>query len=161
MKTLPELLRTLPSHEPPTDGWQQLERRLQHRRTRRTQRWGGGLAIAASTLVAIGLVFHGHPTTQIEPASPLTALMTESAQLEQRLHQIKPQVAVWNAALAASSTRLEDSVALIDVQLNYASDNEASTLWRDRISLMTSLVRLHESATHGGVATSPQQEWTL
>ncbi|TJY65067.1 hypothetical protein E4T66_02260 [Sinimarinibacterium sp. CAU 1509] len=168
MTELSERLRELPEFDPPSDGWTRLERALRPPAPRRSRRrwrtWGGSVALAASLLLAVG-VWHQTPPQagSGETARDVRALIAESHQLEQRLDQLRPQVVVWNAALAAGSERLEQDLALVDLQLNYASTGDTrQQLWRSRVALMSRLVQLHEGAElQPTPAEKPLAEWTL
>jgi hypothetical protein len=169
MTEMSERLRKLPDFDPPADGWARLERALHPQSPQRTRRhprrWvGGGVALAASLLLAIG-VWHQAPPPHdaIDTNRNVRTLMAESRNLEQRLDQLRPQVTVWNAALAAGSDRLEQDLALVDLQLNYASTGDTrQQLWRNRVALMSRLVQLHERAE---LQPAPPEknplEWTL
>jgi hypothetical protein len=150
---LSERLRALPAHAPPAGGWNRLNQRLQARR-RRFVAAGGGLALAASVLVAIGLT---RLRPDVNPAaagygatatrSPEVAqLISRSQNLERELSSARPQVAVWNSGREAGATLLEQQLRRVDAQLNFADDRRtAERLWRERVRLMNALVDLHRS----------------
>lgn len=150
---LPERLRALPSFDPPLGGWMRVSQRMQRRRQRYLQA-GTGLALAASLLVAVGLVGlrpeSGTPSS-FRPASPsvstVTQLINRSQRLEHRLAQARPQVAVWDSSRANRAAALETRLRQVDARLNYSLPGEtdsSAALWRDRVELMNALVELHE-----------------
>ncbi len=168
MTELSERLRALPEFDPPDDGWARLERALrpgvQPRSRRRWRSWSGGAALAASLLLAVGVWRQAPPQPDTSDANrDVRALITESRTLEQRLDQLRPQVVVWDATLAAGSDRLEQDLALVDLQLNYASTSDTrQQLWRNRVALMSRLVQLHERAElQPTPAEGTPTEWTL
>lgn len=146
---LGERLRRLPEYAPPAGGWERLQRRRS-----RPRRWamtaGGGLALAASLLLAVGLWPQGRsPQTPNPGAFParnaqVAQLIRTSQQLERRLARVRPQVDVWDSVQEAQAQRLEKRLALLDLQLNYADSAAAERLWRDRVTLMNALVDLHQ-----------------
>lgn len=148
--SLPERLRALPSFDPPAGGWTRLSQRMRLRRRRYLQA-GGGLALAASVLLAVGLVGL-RPETSPQPllsASPpaaiaVTQLISHSQRLEQRLAQARPRVAVWDSSRAYHATALETRLRQVDAQLDFADSKSAEPLWRKRVELMNAMVELHE-----------------
>lgn len=144
---LPARLRALPAFAPPPGGWPDLQRRLQARR-RRFAMAGGGFALAASLLVAVGLVGlrpDAPPAAAIPVASQEVAqLILRSQNLERQLSSARPQVAVWSSGRDARASMIEQRVRMIDAQLNVADPESAARLWRDRVKLMNALVELHQ-----------------
>jgi hypothetical protein len=153
--SLAERLRALPSFTPPPGGWARLEARRRARRRRYA--WaGGGLALAASVLVAIGVVGLRPDLTPPAPHAGLAQaptarqevaqLISRSQNLERQLRSARPQVAVWSSGRDANASLLERRLRVIDAQLNVAeSDAAAQRLWRERVRVMNALVDLHES----------------
>jgi hypothetical protein len=160
---LPERLRALPAFTPPPGGWSALSQRLSARR-RNYAVAGGGFALAASVLVAVGLV--GMRPEVIPPAvgpaasevatevaarsapemSPaLAQLISRSQQLERQLAYVRPQVAVWNTGRDTRALLIETELRRVDAQLNFAEPQAAEGLWRRRVTLMNALVELHET----------------
>lgn len=143
---LPARLRALPAFAPPPGGWLDLQRRLRARR-RRFAMAGGGFALAASLLVAVGLVGvrPDAPPAAIPAASKEVAqLISRSQNLERQLSSARPQVAVWSSGRDARASMIEQRVRMIDAQLNVADPESAARLWRDRVRLMNALVELHQ-----------------
>jgi hypothetical protein len=162
--SLPERLRALPALAPPTGGWLDLNRRLQARR-RNVAVAGGGFALAASVLVAVGLVGMRPdvvPPTVPDQAAPapspsmtlvstsritpaVAQLISRSQALERQLSYVRPQVAVWNTGRDTRAMQLETELRRVDAQLNFAAPQDAEALWSRRVQLMTALVDLHET----------------
>lgn len=156
MKTLPEALRDLPPLDPPPDAWQKLSARLDARAPRRAHRalhWGGGLALAASLLLAVLapslLPVPAGPSPAVHPDDPLAGLIEQSQALEQRLSRLKSQAGVWHGGLALDAAALQHDVALLDEQLSElafraeADPRAAERLWGRRIELLNRLVSAH------------------
>jgi hypothetical protein len=145
-------VRALPAYQPPALGWNRLQARMQARR-RRYAAAGGGLALAASLLVAVGMV--GLKPEVAPPAdttvratavqAPAVAqLISRSQNLEQQLAYARPQTVVWNSRRDTRAALLEQRLRMVDTQLNYADSDSAERLWRDRVKLMNALVELHQ-----------------
>jgi hypothetical protein len=157
---LPERLRALPAHTPPPGGWRRLDERLSARR-RNYAVAGGGFALAASVLVAVGLVglrpdpapkADYTPVASAEPArrapeiSPAVAqLIGRSQALERQLASVRPQVAVWNTGRDNRAMLLETELRRVDAQLAFGEPKAAEALWDRRVRLMHALVELHET----------------
>jgi hypothetical protein len=160
---LPERLRALPAFTPPPGGWNALSQRLSARR-RNFALAGGGFALAASVLAAVGLVglrpdvvppavnpAGNEAATEVAvrsapPASPAVAqLIGRSQQLERQLAYVRPQVAVWNTSRDNRALLIETELRRVDAQLNFAEPPDAEGLWRRRVGLMNALVELHEA----------------
>jgi len=158
MKTpndLGERLRSLPQFTPPSGGWAELERKLELSRQRRRQRTTL-FALAASVVLTLGTVAtlpifrapaHIDAATITPTQSPeVRSLMAQSRALESNLQQSRSEVAVWDAASAARAAALQRDLTIVDLQLSYASPQGAQRLWRDRVNLLSSLLRTHEEA---------------
>ena len=128
-------------------------------RLRRPVTWQGGLALAATVVLAAVLVpmmmtpdteFPTEPTnttvTNQVQVSALQALMVESRQLESDLRALPNQPRVMQATMAATISDIEDRVGAIDFQLNdpgiQMTPEEEEIFWRERVRLMKLLVRL-------------------
>ena len=153
---LPERLRALPAFAPPSGGWSRLDHRLNARR-RRYAVAGGGFALAASVLVAVGLVALRPETVPtaapVSTGSPVSSqrspavaqLISRSQALERELSSVRPQVAVWNTGRDTRAALLEQELRRVDARLNFAEPDSAEPLWRRRVKLMNALVELHET----------------
>jgi hypothetical protein len=151
--SLPARLKALPAFAPPPGGWSQLNARMQARR-RRVVAISTGFALAASVVVAISVVLVKpvHAPGTAAPQAVATAasnttvaqLIDRSQQLERELASARPQVVVWNSGRETRTALIEQRLRLVDAQLNYADPESAERLWRDRVTLMKSLVALHQ-----------------
>jgi len=157
---LPERLRALPAHVPPPGGWRRLDERLNARR-RNYAVAGGGFALAASVLVAVGLVSlrpdpapkadsmtvaSAEPARRAPGISPAVAqLIGRSQALERQLASVRPQVAVWNTGRDNRALLLETELRRVDAQLAFGEPKAAEALWDRRVRLMRALVELHET----------------
>lgn len=157
LMNLPERLRGLPDFDPPAGGWSRLSARMQARR-RQFIAAGGGLALAASVLVAVGLTGLRPITALQNPgngtsgsglqAQEVAHLIDRSQRLEHRLSQARPQVAVWDTRRASRAALLERALERVDAELNSPNTHDrpdsAERLWSDRVELMNALVDLHQ-----------------
>ena len=159
-------LNALPETMPPRAVWQRIQAQAEaegligQRPMRRPITWQGGLALAATVLLAAVLVpmmtetpqteFPTQPTnvavTTDTPVNVLHALMVESRQLESDLRALPVQPRVMLADTAATISDIEDRIAAIDYQLNDPdvgmSAEDKEIFWRERVRLMRLLVRL-------------------
>lgn len=159
-------LQRLPGLEPPPDGWTRLARRLAANAS-----WpvsAPTLAAAASALlVAVGLLLR-HEAPEPAPSdaavkgaslprdatggAPFGAsdLRSRSAELERLLADL-PESRVTRASTGLTAALLEDRIVLIDEQLSGAtggaiSSDDADSLYRERVLLLDSLVRVRYAA---------------
>lgn len=160
---LDELTETMP----PRIVWERIVRQaaaeglLRPGVTRRPSSWLGGLAIAATVLLAVFvlprlLATSPSPVLRTEPpattqtsevaVTALQALMVQSRQLESDLRALPEEPRVMRASTVATIADLENAVAAIDFQLNDAgvqmTPEETELFWRERVRLMKSLVQL-------------------
>jgi hypothetical protein len=149
-------LRALPTLRPPRDQFAVVAARVrQDRRQRFVRRAGiGALALAASLLLVV--VGRDVMAPQAANASDqLTAVMAESATLEQALRQLRSSQQVTDAYTTRAAASLEDRIAELDHQLEAAqlqqspaARNELIPLWRERVGLMDALVDVHLTRAH-------------
>src|SRR5690242_3810439 len=85
-RSLPGRLRALPAFDPPAGGWARLEARRRAGR-RRFVMSGAGLALAASVLVAVGLV-GVQPDRRSDRGPQRVAVSPEVAQLISRSQRL-------------------------------------------------------------------------
>jgi transposase len=149
-------LRALPTLRPPRDRFAAVAARVrQDRRQRVVRRAGlGALALAASLLLAVV----GRDIMAPPPAAAsdqLTAVMAESATLEQALRQLRNSQQVTDAYTTRAAASLEDRIAELDheletaqMQASPASRNDLLPLWRERVGLMDALVDVHLTRAH-------------
>lgn len=165
-----ELLRglnDLPDTMPPRIVWNRIREQANAEgliRTAVTQRpstWFGGLAIAATVVMAVILVPRLTLTPELSPSmtepqataeeipldiTALQALMVQSQQLESDLRSLPDEPKVMRASTVATIADIENAVAAIDYQLNDSAvqmtADERELFWRERVRLMKSLVQL-------------------
>lgn len=112
------------------------------------------VAAAASVLVAIAVAVltTGRPQPGAEPARvsvrvPLDSLVAENGRLEALLSQL-PESRTTRIGTAYTMAAIEDRLALVDdrittVTLEPYAPEVAEALWRERVTLMNSLVQVH------------------
>lgn len=160
-------LHELPDTMPPRVVWNRIREQaeaeglLHTGATRRPSNWFGGLAIAATVVMAVILLprlLNGPDTqpTMTEPQASvqenpleltaLQALMVQSQRLESDLRAMPEEPKVMRASTAATIADIEDAIAAIDFQLNdpavQMTQEETELFWRERVRLMNSLVQL-------------------
>ena len=168
MNYLSRALQSLPPLSPPEDGWQRLSRSLDARaaRPRRRARLIGGMALAASVLLAVLLLrpmlgSAPAPTAVTAGDDTVAGLMQQSQALEQQLVRLKAEAGVWDGALARDSARLQRDVALLDLQISDVAFNPqadrraAEVLWQHRVGLLNQLVSAHAAPTLVRSTASP------
>jgi len=152
-------LKALPTLHPPRDRFALVAERVRHdRRQRRLRVAGlGTLALAASLL----LLVVGRDLLSPPPASAssqLSAVMAESATLEQALQRLRTDERVTDPYTTNAAATLEQRIGELDRQLAALQDSEAGSeaellsLWRERVGLMDALVDVHVTrAQHVGL----------
>jgi hypothetical protein len=156
---LREQLRALPpAPELAIDGWPDVQARLAAARARR-RRMALAAPLAAAASVAALAVFAtlrwvGAPAPEPTRPGPLPVLEADalddlrarSQALEQVLAALPERPAVERAGTSLPIETLEAQVQWLDHQLSTAdaggADPSAEQLWRDRVEVMDSLVRL-------------------
>jgi hypothetical protein len=162
---LTDELQALPSAEPRSDGWADVQARLAAKKaTHARRRLGLQLAAAASVAIIavtaawrIGDVVAEHPGSMASELTPLTAeqalaldrvaqLQTQSQALDEMLSVIGERPVVERAGTSLPIETLETQVQWIDHQIS-VGDGEiepgsAEQLWRKRVEAMNSLVQL-------------------
>lgn len=97
-------------------------------------------------------------TAQSGTKTGLDTLISRSAQLEAVLHKLPKRPGIVKASTADLISGLQDSVALIDYQLNLnankLSTDQSRQLWQQRVDLMNSLVNVRYAESQR-VAYSP------
>lgn len=130
-------LQGLPVAEPPAGSWGAIHRRL-HQRQRGPWRAPlvGGLALAASVVLAVALVVR---VDSPAPSGP-NLLVQQSQQLERELRDMEGR-GVMSGAEAQLIADLEDRIAVVDLQLSSGalSAEEAYRLWQRRVDLLMDL----------------------
>ena len=160
-------LNDLPETMPPRIVWNRIREQAEAQgliRTTVVQRpstWLGGLAIAATVVMAVIMVPKLMSTPDLSPTmtepqataqenplgiTVLQALMVQSQQLESDLRSLPDEPKVMRASTVATIADIENAVAAIDYQLNDSAvqmtAEERELFWRERVRLMKSLVQL-------------------
>ena len=155
LMSLGAALRQMPLESPRRSAWPPLATRL----TPPAPRWRWPLALAAS-LLALALLPSGRPTSEADRARTvagtvagsvatqrvdLAALMSESARLE-RLWAAASDNGASSATAAALSVELEDSLHMLDIQLEANREPaQQLTLWQRRVQLLRSVAAVETS----------------
>jgi hypothetical protein len=144
-------IRALPSLRPPRDRFTLVAGRVRHdRRQVKVRRLGlGAMALAATLLlVVVGRDLLAPPSASA--SDQLTAVMAESATLEQALRQLRGDQRVTDVYTTRAAASLEDRIGELDRQLEATQAHGASNadanllpLWRERVGLMDALVDVH------------------
>ena len=148
-------LRELPQQAPPAEAMAAVFERAQHEQLIATPtRWPYALAAGVATLaLAVGLVRtqSAEPDMQMQVVQTtpeidsLDNLINRSVQLDALLIDLPERPKVQRVSTAGTITELEDRVSLIDMQLNegeLVSRDQRQVLWRERVNLMDTLVRI-------------------
>lgn len=154
LRTVRNGLRALDPLPPPAAGWAGVQARLERRAGPGAQAPTPlAYAMAASVLVAaFTAMLLAHPPQESALASPdaaavpLDGLVAENARLEAYLAEL-PQPRTTRVGTAYTVATLEDRLALLDdritaVALEPNAPEVAEDLWRERVTLMNSLVRV-------------------
>lgn len=152
-------LVSLPQLEPPDQSWTKIQAAL-HAPSRPSRSGAWYFAAAASVAVLAVLIINQRPakeTLEAVPSRSLTqnaranegivSLMEQSRHLDLVLQGLPNRPRVERVAMAATLDSIEDRIQWLDMQLNYASaaesdDARTQTLWRERVDLMDSLVKV-------------------
>ena len=157
---LGQRLRGLPALEPRQKLWEGVAARVIDPPRPRVA-WGQWAAVAASCLIAVGLVMRGPgnepmprgagdspPFAEIVPSAPASIpgvdYVAQSRQLEATLRALPAAPRVTRASTAGTIADLEDRIAMIDLKLSYPglSADGRRALWEQRVRLMQTLVRV-------------------
>jgi hypothetical protein len=154
LRTVRNGLRALGPLAPPPAGWAGVQSRLGRRAGLRAQApMPLAYAMAASLLVvAFTVMLLAHPPQESAAAGmdtaavPLDGLVAENARLEAYLAEL-PQPRTTRVGTAYTVATIEDRLALLDdritaVALEPNAPEVAEDLWRERVTLMNSLVRV-------------------
>jgi hypothetical protein len=158
-----QLLNSLPLEAGPADGWSRVQAGLAARERAGRRRVVASLVAMAASLgvFTVLLVLWGEgqqdpsrpvagalspPASVTAPAS-VAALQQQSQALEQVLAEMPARPAGARAATALPIETLEAQVQWLDHRLSLTraeanSGHEAQQLWRERVEVMDSLVRL-------------------
>lgn len=149
-------LRALPMLEPDSAAWGAVQSRLS-RSTSAGWRRAGLRAVAGIAVVAIVVAWAVGQRGLNTPEAPrlaeysttdeLVALMDQSRQLDLMLQELPNRPRVERVTMAATLDSIEDRIQWLDAQLTHGAVREQDeqhmrTLWRERVELMDSLVKV-------------------
>ncbi|MBT8049342.1 MAG: hypothetical protein HKN57_00520 [Xanthomonadales bacterium] len=154
-------LGSLPAVPPPSDGWPAVRAELEksHNRKRLLRYAGSALAIAATVVLALGVIIR-QPAPEAVPAAlpgatqvtaqtpdgtqkTLDSLVALSQQLENRVRTIRADVGGMPTHSLVYQVELEDLIAQVDERLSMNPDS--LELWSHRVNLLLDLSRLYEN----------------
>ena len=154
LKTMQQRLRALSSFDPPPLS------SMRPVRTRGRRAVPAAIAAACVLAIAIGIAQRDRVAEVQTPepvaaaqkpsanqAEPLETLVAQSRQLDELLRHLPERPSIERVALAATIDTIEQRIQWLDVQLSYApetglNDEQARRLWRERVDLMDSLVKV-------------------
>jgi hypothetical protein len=147
-------LRALPLVAPTQSEWPRLSEAFAARaRRRRTTRWSAVFATAAVLALAVGLgrlqLAERAPDAQVATATPVQggtdALIARNQELQAMLRGFDVRSAPMDGEAALASARLEDLIAMLDVELGDApAPGEAEALWQQRLVLLQELASVRQ-----------------
>jgi hypothetical protein len=161
--------RALSDTPPSREVWQRIDAQaraegLFQGRYFETVKWLSGTGIAAAVVLAvlnfptdsplsppIEGSFPDTPDVAVDNSVPsnLNVLQAQSQQIERDLRALPGQPRLVRASTAATIVELEDRIAIIDYRLNHPavrlSRMETEIYWRERVSLMNSLLNLRRA----------------
>jgi hypothetical protein len=161
-----ERLQSLPQLDPPDASWQRIHAQLEQSRTAGRSRVLGHVVAAAvvggiALTLAAGVMMSRHvalPVVASHSAAGSTAddgdeakrvadLVAQSQHLDYLLQALPERPQIERVSTAATIDTLEERIQWLDVQLSQApdpqlSEAQASRLWRERVELMDSLVKV-------------------
>ena len=146
-------LEQLPSCEPPPAAWERIVARLEAPPRRRTPALAAGLgagALAALALWAVSRPLPAPSAARLVTAPAHQELERRSAELERLLAALPPSHAT-RVSTGLTAALLEDRIAVVDDHLSDVpagdlSPDAAHALWRERVVLLDSLVRVRYAA---------------
>ena len=160
LRELKARMRALPGLRPPRDLWRTVAVNAVTKPRPRVS-WAALGGVAASFAVAMVLILRmggdegpaavsgGNPTDVVAstpaPAGPVTPeLLQQSQRLEAALRAMPAAPSVTRASTAMTIADLEDQLMLVDARLSSGqlTPQQEETLWRHRVRLMDSLLRL-------------------
>lgn len=154
LRQMQRSLQALPAFDPPALSLQSPAP------SRRQVAVPAAIAAACVLAVVIGIARRdGAGTQQVQPpvaevpqvaateAESLEKLVAQSRQLDELLEHLPERPSVERVAMAATIDTIEQRIQWLDVQLSYApetglNDEQAYRLWRERVDLMDSLVKV-------------------
>jgi hypothetical protein len=163
LSTMRAGLRALPQLEPPALAWERIQQTIPERRRLVPPRRVGFAAAAAAaiTLTVIALIARQHDrpievgavlteevSEQAQLAIPhVDELVAQSQQLEKLLRILPDRPRIERVSTAATIDTIEQRIQWLDFQLSYApvedlNEEQSRQLWRERVELMDSLVKV-------------------
>jgi hypothetical protein len=162
LSTIRAEMQALPQFEPPEIAWDRIRHTVPQRDHRvRLRKLGLAAAAAAVVTVTVITVVAGHfdrrsgATTELarvgESASQLLPhvdeLVAQSQQLEKLLQKLPERPRIERVSTAATIDTIEQRIQWLDFQLSTApeadlSEEQSRQLWRERVELMDSLVKV-------------------
>jgi len=162
IEALREEMRALPPFEPPEMAWERVRETAPERgRSAHLRKLGGAAAAAAVVTLTVIAVVAGHfdrrsgATTALatgEKSLPqliphLDELVAQSQQLEELLQKLPDRPRIERVSTAATIDTIEQRIQWLDFQLSNApeadlSEEQSRQLWRERVELMDSLVKV-------------------
>lgn len=156
-ETTTHRLRALPQLEPDVGAWNAVQSRM--KRHSSSVAWKrASLSIAAG--VAVLAIVVGHFVGQKDSLAPessvlaersttdeLVALIEHSRQLDLMLQELPNRPRVERVAMAATLDSIENRIQWLDAELTHGvvpaeDEQRIRTLWRERVELMDSLVKV-------------------
>jgi anti-sigma factor RsiW len=165
-------LRSLPQKDAPESSWERIQARLtapEERRSRGGLVAGLALVVLATVLVVAvrddrDRVADTESTRSVSPAvatpqtpdpetEPVMELVAQSQELEHLLQALPERPHIERVSTAATIDAIEQRIQWLDWQLSYApdaglSEEQARQLWRERVELMDSLVKVRYAQAH-------------
>lgn len=155
-------LQALPSVDVPPAAWAGIRARMNESQSAPPRRSGWAIAAGVTVALVTGLVVRelvsrqeassvaSAPPPQIVSAAtavPLEELVAQSRELDELLNYLPQRPAVERVSMAVTIDTIQQRVQWLDQQLSYAPDTgldeaQAYQLWRERVDLMDSLVKV-------------------
>jgi hypothetical protein len=150
-------LQRLPQSDAPAESWRAIQERIAVPAERGSSGrwWAAAAAVGALALMVGALVQRAErpsvvdatPTPAATRAEPLADLVERSQELERILQSLPERPRIERVSTVATIDALEQRIQWLDFQLSYApeeslDDAQASRLWRERVELMDSLVKV-------------------
>jgi hypothetical protein len=175
LSSLRAAMHRLPQVEPPAIAWDRIQHALAERGPRRASFQKMGLAAAVTVAVTVAVVAFLTSSTDRRTTAATTAatelvvaeapahaemprledLVAQSQRLEGLLRKLPGRPSVERVSTAVTIDAIEQRIQWLDFQLSAVADQELSEeqsrrLWRERVDLMDSLVKVRY-AEAGGV----------
>jgi hypothetical protein len=166
LEVMREQLQALPQMDASPQSWQLIQSRVGSRRVSGWQRRVGTVA-ASAAIVTLSIIaalaireasirqqaslpatdVAGEAQSTSRGAAHVAELVAKSQQLEQLLQTLPERPRIERVSTAATIDTLEERIQWLDFQLSYAPDDglseeQARRLWRERVELMDSLVKV-------------------